>query len=69
MESLKVKETMKREMPQMKTVKIEPACIRYGVGKNTMRKIAKDAEAVVRVGKNYLINVDKVDKYMDTLSS
>lgn len=68
MEALKVKEMMKREVPQVKTIKIEPACMRYGVGRNTMRKIAEDAGAVVRIGKSYLINVSKVDKYMDSLS-
>lgn len=68
MEALKVKEMMKRETPEVKTVKIEPACIRYGVGRNTMRKIAEDAGAVVRIGKSYLINVSKVDRYMDALS-
>ena len=68
MEALKVKEMMKREVPQVKTIKIEPACMRYGVGRNTMRKIAEDAGAVVRIGKSYLINVSKVDRYMDSLS-
>lgn len=68
MEPLKVKEMMKKEIPQVKTTKLEPACMRYGVGKNTMRKIAEDAGAVVRVGKSYLINVPKVDAYMDSLS-
>ena len=68
MEALKVKEIMKRETPEVKTTKIELACMRYGVGKNTMRKIAEDARAVVRIGKSYLINVSKVDEYMDTLS-
>ena len=68
MEALKVKEMMKREAPEVKTIKIESACMRYGVGKNTMRKIAEDAGAVVRIGKSYLINVSKVDKYMDSLS-
>lgn len=57
-----------RETPGVKTIKIEPACMRYGVGRNTMRKIAEDAGAVVRIGKSYLINVSKVDKYMDELS-
>ena len=59
MEALKVKKMMKREEPLVKTIKIEPACL---------RKIAEDAGAVVRIGKSYLINVSKVDKYMDTLS-
>lgn len=33
-----------------------------------MRQIAKDADAVVRIGRNYLIDFPKVDKYMDALS-
>lgn len=69
MEALKAKEMIiKKEIPQVKTTKIEIACMRYGVGKNTMRKIAEDAGAVVRVGRSYLINVSKVDTYMDLLS-
>ena len=54
--------------PEARTGKIDQACLRYGVGKNTMRKIASDAEAVIRIGKNYLINYEKVDTYMDVLS-
>lgn len=53
---------------EIKTGKIEDACTRYRVGKNTMRKIAEDANAVVRIGKCYLINFTKVDAYMDALS-
>ena len=51
-----------------KTGRIEQACARYGVGRNTMRQIAEQAEAVIRIGRNYLINFDKVDKYMDSLA-
>lgn len=53
---------------EIKTGKIDDACTRYSVGKNTMRKIAEEANAVVRIGKCYLINFTKVDAYMDTLS-
>lgn len=52
----------------VKTGRIEQACQRYGVGRNTMRQIAKDADAVVRIGRNYLIDFPKVDEYMDSLS-
>lgn len=51
-----------------KTGRIEQACARYGVGRNTMRQIAEQAGAVVRIGRNYLINFQKVDAYMDSLS-
>ena len=42
----------------VKTGRIEQACARYGVGRNTMRKIAEDSGAVIRIGRNYLINFE-----------
>lgn len=51
-----------------KTGRIDEACARYGVGRNTMRKIAADANAAIKIGKNYLINFSVVDAYMDALS-
>ncbi|MDE7323089.1 MAG: hypothetical protein K2N73_10270 [Lachnospiraceae bacterium] len=53
---------------EQKTGRIDQACQRYGVGRNTMRKIAEDANAVIRIGRNYLIDFPKVDKYMDDLA-
>lgn len=53
---------------EVKTGRIEQVCQRYGVGRNTMRQIAEDANAVIRIGRNYLIDFPKVDKYMDALS-
>lgn len=53
----------------VKTGRIEQACARYGVGRNTMRQIAEQAGAVVRIGRNYLINFQKVDQFMDSISS
>ena len=51
-----------------KTGKIDQACIRYGLGKNTMRKVAIEAGAEIKIGKCYLINFTKVDAYMDSIS-
>ena len=59
---------IERLEPEARTGRIEQACLRYGVGKNTMRQIASNAEAVIRIGKNYLVNYNKVDAYMDTIS-
>lgn len=47
---------------------IDEACARYGLGKTTMRHVAEEAQAVIRIGKRYLINFAKVDRYMDNLS-
>lgn len=51
-----------------RTGRIDQACARYGVGRNTMRQIAEQAGAVVRIGRNYLINFQKVDQFMDSIS-
>lgn len=51
----------------VKTGRIEKACATYGVGRNTMRQIAEDAGAVIRIGRNYLIDFRRVDKYLDSL--
>ena len=53
---------------ELRTGKIEQACMRYGLGKNTMRKVAEDAGAVIRIGRSYLINFRKVDEYLDEIS-
>ena len=52
----------------MKSGRIDAACLRYGLGRNTMRTVASDAGAVVRIGKIYLINYSIVDSYLDSLS-
>ena len=59
---------MEKNVSDVKTGRIEEACLRYGVGRNSMRQLASDAGAVVRLGKIYLVNYSKVDAYMDNLS-
>lgn len=51
-----------------KTGRIEQACARYGLGRNTMRNVAEQAGAVIKIGKCYLIDFQKVDAYMDSLA-
>lgn len=53
---------------EVKTGGIEEACARYGLGKSSMRKVAEDAHAIIRIGKRYLVNFGKVDLYMNTIS-
>lgn len=59
---------MERISPEIKTGRLEQACIRYSIGHNAMRQVAEDAGAVVRIGKSYLINFAKVDEYLDSIS-
>lgn len=53
---------------EIKTGRVDQACARYGVGRNTMRQIADQAGAVIRIGRNYLIDFQRVDKYLDALA-
>lgn len=56
------------ELMVARTGGINEACVRYGLGKSSMRHVAEDAQAVIRIGKRYLINFSKVDRYMDNIS-
>lgn len=56
------------ETAEVKTGGIDEACVRYSLGKASMRKVAEDAGAVIRIGKRYLINFVKVDQYMNSIS-
>ena len=47
---------------------INDACARYGLGKASMRKLAEDAKAIIRIGKRLLVNYAKVDAYLDEIS-
>ena len=52
----------------VKTGGIDDACARYGLGKASMRKVAEDAGAIIRIGKRLLVNYAKVDTYMNSIS-
>ena len=63
------KRTIKpKEDREVKTGDVAEACARYGLGKTSMRRVAEDAGAIVRIGKRYLINFTRVDLYMDSIS-
>lgn len=53
---------------RMKTGGMREACERYGLGYTSMRKVAEDAAAIIRIGNRLIINFSKVDAYMDGIS-
>ena len=53
---------------EMKTGRIDDAVKRYGLGKNSMRELAKVAKAEIRIGKAVLYNFSKIDNYLDNIS-
>ena len=46
---------VKNDSSEVKTGRLEQACARYGLGKHSMRSVAENAGAVIRVGRSYLI--------------
>ena len=55
--------------PVAATGRIHDACLRYGVGVSTMRRLAAEANAVIRIGRIYLVNYEKMDDYMKSISA
>lgn len=52
----------------MRTGRIDDAVLRYGVGRNKMREIGKQAQAEIRFGRTILYNFKRIDEYMDSIS-
>lgn len=48
-----------------KFVSLEEGAAIYSVGKNTFREMAKDAQAIYRIKKRVLVNLEKMDEYME----
>ena len=51
------------------TVNIDELKEMLSVGKNTASQIGEDAQAVVRIGRRKLYNVEKIKKYMEDQSN
>lgn len=62
--------SVKRERveTEIKTGRVPEAMKRYGLGRNAVRDAAVAAGAVIKLGRSYLINFDRMDAYMDSLS-
>ena len=61
MSHLRVKDESPKEVV---TGRIEEACRRYNIGKTTMRKLADDAKATLKIGRVVLINFKILDEYL-----
>ena len=60
--------TKKRKDDQPIAVDIEKLSSMLGCGKATARKIANEAEAVIRINRRVLYSVEKIKKYVDSIS-
>ncbi|WP_419038414.1 DUF6462 family protein [Enterocloster bolteae] len=53
---------------EQKSGTLEQAGMRYGFGRNAMRKVAEDAGAIIKIGKSVRVNFSILDRYMDSIS-
>lgn len=65
---VKMKVLIKNTELDQKSGTLEQAGLRYGFGRNTMRKVAEDAGAIIKIGKCVRVNFSIMDKYLDSLS-
>ena len=68
MKALKTAEFDKETEVGKKVGTLEQAGFRYGFGRNTMRKIAEQAGAIIKIGRSVRVNYTIMDKYMDAMS-
>lgn len=59
---------MRNNEVEPKTGTLEQAGMRYGFGRNSMRKIAEEAGAIIKLGKCVRVNFTILDRYMDAMS-
>ena len=57
---------MEKKIDRKKYVRYEEACEIYSMGLTKLKEIARDAEAVYKLNRLVLINVDKMDEYIET---
>lgn len=63
-----MRELTKSNSVEQKSGTLEQAGLRYGFGRNSMRKVAEDAGAIIKIGKSVRVNFTVMDKYIDALS-
>lgn len=49
----------------IKTMRVPEAQRRYGLGRENIKKLAKECGAVVKVGRSFLVNVERMDRFME----
>lgn len=57
---------MEKKIDKKKYVRYDEACEIYSMGLTKLKEIARDAGAVYKLNRLVLINVDKMDEYIET---
>lgn len=62
-----IRATVKKRVESRKLlISYEEATERYNLGVTTLRKMAKDCKALYKIGRSARINIEIMDKYMET---
>lgn len=64
-----MRKRVEEEEIAVKCGRINDAMRRYGLGSTSMRQLAKAAHAEIKLGRSYLIDFEKVDEYLESLSA
>ena len=57
---------MEKKIDKKKYVRYDVACDMYGMGLTKLKEVARDAGAVYKLNRLVLINVEKMDEYIET---
>lgn len=50
---------------EVKSIRIPEAQKRYGLGREMVKQLAKDCGAAIKIGKCFLVNVERMDKFIE----
>ena len=57
---------MEKRVDKKKYVRYDEACELYGMGLTKLKEVARDAGAVYKLNRLVLINIEKMDEYIET---
>lgn len=57
---------MEKKVDRKKFVRYDVACEIYGMGLTKLKEVARDAGAVYKLNRLVLIDLEKMDKYIET---
>ena len=64
---MRARKILGNENTVKKTIRINEAMARYSLGRNKMTEVAREARAVSKIGRTILIDVGKMDQYIENM--
>ena len=63
-----MRKAKERINPEVRTGRIQEAQKRYSLGRDTVRSVAKECGAVIKIGKICLYDFQRMDEYLSALA-